>query len=122
MNIDKFGHHVHKRLRLDQILGLHSNVSDGALVKSSTGEFNLKSSTLKGLKSPVAPDEAVNKAYVDTLSRKFVSKEEIKTELKNIRAELYDYTKLNILNLYKHLQEEQSKQSNEQTANSKRNS
>lgn len=61
MNIDKFGHHVHKRLRLSEYL---DNFND-TLVKSESGDFNLKSSRLRGLLLPESEDEAVNKEYVD---------------------------------------------------------
>lgn len=61
MNVDKFGHHVHKRLRL-------GNLSDEALVKSEGGDYNLHSSRLKGVKLPVTPDDAVNKQYVDHIN------------------------------------------------------
>lgn len=122
MNVDKFGHHVHKRLRLDQILGLRDNIFDRTLVKSSTGEYNLNSAKLKGLKLPAAADEAVNKAYVDKLSHKFVSKEEINIQLEKIKSELIQYIKTNLINLYTHLKEEEEaklKNQNEQRANSK---
>lgn len=125
MNIDKFGHHVHKRLRLDQILGLHTNISEKALVKSSSGEYNLNSATLKGLKLPVAPDEAASKAYVDKLSHKFIRKEDLNTQLQIIRKDLHEYIKTNLISLYTHLKEEEEvkqKKQNEQTTNNKRNS
>ena len=117
MNIDKFGHHVHRRLRVDQILGLRDNIS-GALVKSSNGEYDLQSATLKGVKSPVAADEVVNKAYVDKLVQNFISKKELNFQLEIIKAELYKFTKINLENLYRHLKEE-SLAKNGQTANSK---
>lgn len=61
MNIDKFGNHVHKRLRLSEYI----DTLDNTLVKSETGDYDLKSSKLKGVSSPENDDEAVNKAYVD---------------------------------------------------------
>lgn len=61
MNVDKFGHHVHKRLRLSEILHLSTN----HLVRSETGDFDLQSSRLRGVQEPVAQDDAVNKNYVD---------------------------------------------------------
>lgn len=65
MNIDKFGHHVHKRLRFDQ----NFIKCDETLQKSENGDFDLRLSRLKGLKSPVSNDEAVNKDYVDQISK-----------------------------------------------------
>lgn len=61
MNIDKFGHHIHKRLRLSEYI---DTIND-TLKKCETGEYDLKSSKLKGLSSPDKDDEAVNKAYLD---------------------------------------------------------
>lgn len=63
MNIDKFGHHIHKRLRVSEIL----NFEDRALLKKDSGEYDLQSSTLKGVKQPQFADEAVNKEYLDEL-------------------------------------------------------
>lgn len=62
MNIDKFGHHVHKRFRFAQ------NYNE-TLQKSENGDFDLRSSRLKGLKAPLSNDEAVNKEYVDRINK-----------------------------------------------------
>lgn len=62
MNIDKFGHHVHKRLRR-----FDPYDSTKVLVKSATGIYDLQSSKLTGLKSPDNLTDAVNKDYVDNL-------------------------------------------------------
>lgn len=62
MNIDKFGHHVHKRLRVSELFDF-----DDLVKKTETGEVDLKSSYLKGLPSPKSRDHAVNKEYVDNL-------------------------------------------------------
>lgn len=64
MNVDKFGHHVHKRLRLTELLDFNEN----ALCKSETGDYDLKSTRLKGIRSPVEGDEVVNKDYVDRMN------------------------------------------------------
>lgn len=64
MNIDKFGHHVHKRMRLSELFEFNEN----ALIKSESGEFDLKSSRLGGIRSPIEPDDAVNKSYVDQIN------------------------------------------------------
>lgn len=83
MNIDKFGHHVHKRLRLGELINTFSDT----LVKSETGDFDLKSSRLKGLQSPERDDEAVNKAYID----KYV--QELRNEMKQIHSDVKKYLK-----------------------------
>lgn len=63
MNIDKFGHHIHKRLRFSELLEFNEN----ALLKSESGDFDLKESRMRGIRSPVDTDDAVNKDYVDRL-------------------------------------------------------
>lgn len=87
MNIDKFGHHVHKRLRLTEYI----TVNNDTLVKSETGEYDLKSSKIKGLKSPDNEDEAVNKAYMDK------TVQELRNEIKNV----YSHVKIFLNNLEK---------------------
>lgn len=78
MNIDKFGHHVHKRLRFAQ------NIfnCDDTLKKSEDGDFDLRLSRLKGIKSPLSSDDAVNKDYVDNINKS------IQTNLANILLRL----------------------------------
>lgn len=61
MNIDKFGHYIHKRMRLSELFECYDN----ALTKTENGEFDLKATTLRGIRTPVEPDDAVNKDYVD---------------------------------------------------------
>lgn len=81
MNIDKFGHHVHKRLRLSEYI----NTLDDSLIKNESGDFDLRSSKLKGLSAPDKDDEAVNKAYMDKAIQ------ELRNEIKNVntRVQLY---------------------------------
>lgn len=88
MNIDKFGHHVHRRSRLSEFILVDT---DNTLVKSETGDYDLKSSKLKGLVSPDEEDEAVNKAYLDKIV------EELRNEMKNIHT----HVKLYLNNLEK---------------------
>lgn len=63
MNVDKFGHYIHKRMRLSELLELNDN----ALLKSDSGDFDLKTVRLKGIRSPIEADDAANKDYVDRL-------------------------------------------------------
>lgn len=81
MNIDKFGHHVHKRLRLAEYIDTFSDT----LVKSDTGHYDLKSSKLKGLTAPEEDDEAVNKAYLDKTIQ------EIRDEIKKVSLDVKKY-------------------------------
>lgn len=82
MNIDKFGHHVHKRLLQAQN---SLNILDNTLHKSESGEFDLRLARLKGVALPISSDDAVNKQYVDITLQKFYTKTEIDAELKNIK-------------------------------------
>lgn len=82
MNVDKFGHHVHKRLRLP------IDLSDKNLRREDDGDFNLKLTRLKGVKSPSFPDDAVNKQYVDQKLTDFYTKQSIDAELKNIKSQI----------------------------------
>lgn len=76
MNIDKFGHYIHKRMRLSELF----ECNDNALTKSENGEFDLKATTLRGIRTPVESDDAVNKDYVDQLMTK-ITKDLYKTML-----------------------------------------
>lgn len=71
MNIDKFGHHVHKRLRRSEYI----DIVNDSLLKSEAGDYDLKLTKLRGLTSPENDDEAVNKAYVDN-------------QIQNLRSEI----------------------------------
>lgn len=83
MNLDKFGHHVHKRQRLSEYLETFNDT----IIKSDTGQYDLKSSKLKGLLSPSEDDEAVNKAYVDKIV------EELRNEIKTLNSNVKQYLK-----------------------------
>lgn len=78
MNVDKFGHHVHKRLRVSEYLDIHNT----ALIKSETGYYDLKKNRLRGLPVPVSDDEAVNKEFVDHTLKKYYTKNELDIKLK----------------------------------------
>lgn len=82
MNIDKFGHHVHKRLRLSEVF----DISDKVFYKSIDGDLDLKSAKIKGLKIPQLPDEAVNKQYVDDMFRKYCEKKTFMLEINGIKS------------------------------------
>lgn len=86
MNIDKFGHHVHKRLRFSEILDYKEN----SLVKSENGTYDLQASRLTGVREPTSPDDVVNKKYVDEKLLNLCSKEELLVLLKSIKADIAD--------------------------------
>lgn len=73
MNIDKFGHHVHKRLRQSQ---------------NKEGDIDLHHARLKGLNSPRTSDEAVNKAYVDKLIKLTLTRQEFVDELAHLKKDI----------------------------------
>lgn len=82
MNIDKFGHHVHKRLRVPESQDLNK------WFQYVNGEFDLHLTRLKGIKSPTTADDAVNKEYVDTLLKRFCTREEIAAELQKVKKDI----------------------------------
>lgn len=84
MNVDKFGHHVHKRLRLLDVMQSFNET----LTKSENGVYDLKSAKLTGLNFPVAPNDAVNKEYIDISLNNFYTKDQIQILLKNIKTEV----------------------------------
>ena len=89
MNVDKFGHHVHKRLRLAEVF----NISDNVLLRSENGDYDFKTSRLKGVKTPTSTDDAVNKQYIDELIKGCYDKKEIDTKLKSIKSQIDLLTK-----------------------------
>lgn len=88
MNIDKFGHHVHKRLRFSEYI----DTLNDTLVRTESGDFDLKLSKLKGLISPEESDEAVNKAYLDKELQDL--RDEMKNILSNVKTYLSNLEKL----------------------------
>lgn len=83
MNIDKFGHHVHKRLRYSEF----TDTLHDALLKSETGDYDLRSSRLKGLLPPQEDNEAVNKVYLDK------EIEDLKREIKKVSIDVKVFLK-----------------------------
>jgi hypothetical protein len=105
MNIDKFGHHVHKRLRL-------ITVSDKALLRSENGDYDLQFSKLKGVTNPLTADDAVNKQYVDESLNDFYNKKELDQILNTINVQIHNtyaqlrvnfYTKQEVDTIIKHI-------------------
>lgn len=78
MNVDKFGHHVHKRLRVSDYIGALNDT----LNKAETGYYDLKQTRLRGLPVPVSEDEAVNKEFVDFALKKYYTKTEVDIKVK----------------------------------------
>lgn len=78
MNVDKFGHHVHKRLRVLDFFDIYNE----ALIKSDSGDFDLKQKRLRGLKNPVFEDEAVNKQFLDFTLKQYYTKKEFDSRVK----------------------------------------
>lgn len=84
MNTDKFGNHIHKRLRLTELFDISENI----LSKTDKGDFDLRNVRLTGVKLPLADNDAVNKQYVDQMKELYFSKEEIQVFLQSIKSQL----------------------------------
>lgn len=119
MNIDKFGHHVHKRLRLSELIDFKEN----SLVKSEDGSFDLHSSRLTGVGKPLKHDDAVNKQYVDEKISNLCTKTEIKNLVEAIKDDITDNFEQFEKKIYAKSSTEQKVliKQNGQAPNSKRN-
>lgn len=82
MNIDKFGHHVHKRMRLSELF----DFNEKALIKSDNGDFDVKTLRLRGIRSPKEADDAANKDYVDHLNANTIK--ELNKLIGSLRAQI----------------------------------
>lgn len=96
MNIDKFGHHVHKRLRLSDLFDFTEN----ALIKKENGHYDLQSSRLKGLQTPQDLNDAVNKEYIDEIVKKMCTREEVKFLVNEVTKEAQRVINLFINDVY----------------------
>lgn len=95
MNIDKFGHHIHKRLRLSDLF----DYSENSLRKTKNGEYNLYFTKLKGVRAPVEGDEVVNKEYLDHRIDEIYRKYDINLIMENFRKEIFTEIESLISNL-----------------------
>lgn len=100
MNVDKFGHHVHKRLRRSEPYFDPEQV----LVRSENGEFDLHSARLRGLKNPSTADDAANKQYVDNLLNDYYTKLDIIAELHKVKTDI-----INLIRIKFYMKEEVDK-------------
>lgn len=96
MNVDKFGHHVHKRLRLSEV----GEIKDNALLRTENGDFDLQSSRLKGVVIPVSPDDAVNKQYVDHIALNTYDKIKLESMFQTINSHISQLANQLRLNFY----------------------
>lgn len=60
MNVDKFGHHVHKRQRLNEIIRIES-----ALKRTDDNNLSVENRRLQNLNSPQESNDAATKEYTD---------------------------------------------------------
>lgn len=95
MNVDKFGHHIHKRMRFSELLEFNEN----ALLKSESGDFDLKKSRLKGIRSPIETDDAVNKDYVDRLRDQTIN--ELNKAIGLLRTQIIKEVQITVQNALK---------------------
>lgn len=107
MNIDKFGHHVHKRLRVSE----GTELNDKVLLRTENGDYDLKSLRLRGVVNPISPDDAVNKQYVDQIIQNMYQKEHLDSLFETINSQVHQllnqlrinfYTKQEINTILKH--------------------
>jgi hypothetical protein len=120
MNIDKFGHHVHKRLRVSEF----SELNDKALLRTENGDFDLQTSRLKGVACPELPNDAVNKQYVDQLFHNIYEKKKLDSLFEIINSQILLLSRQLKLNFYtkKETDDILNRLSNVEKTNSKRNS
>lgn len=85
--MDKFGHHINKRLRLSEFF----EIFDKALMQTENDELVSQSTRLTGVTSPSRENDAVNKEYVDKQSVPFVKKDEVHSILKAIKLDIEKY-------------------------------
>lgn len=81
MNVDKFGHHIHKRMRMTDLFDFHDS-----FLKKENGVYDLKTSRLTGIKTPVTEDDVVNKRYLDEVIAS--TKNDIKNVTANLRSDI----------------------------------
>lgn len=84
MNIDKFGHYVHKRMRSVE----PSNLLEKSLAQALKGECKLKLQSLQILNPPLSDNHAVNKQYMDKVMADFYTKSEINKQLQIIKSDM----------------------------------
>lgn len=82
--MDKFGHHIHKQLRSLDFLDFYSRI----LLKTDKGDFDLHSTKLTGITSPLNAEDAVNKDYVDKIVQSFVNKQDVHIALELMKKEI----------------------------------
>lgn len=87
MNVDKFGHHVHKRLQISKLF----DFTDNCLSKKENGVYDLQKSRLTGVKLPVSPNDVASKEYVDNKTAHCISKEEMSTIMESIKTDIQTY-------------------------------
>lgn len=85
MNIDKFGHHVHKRLRIS-----NPNKMDNVL-KLIDEEYNLNKIRLTGLRMPTSSEDAVSKEYMDNSIKDYYTRAQIDLKLDKIKTEMFQF-------------------------------
>jgi hypothetical protein len=95
MNIDKFGHHVHKRLRAYEV----SDLNYKALLRTNGACFE-GSLQLKGVAEPLSPDDAVNKQYVDKYIQNMYDKTYIDSLFNTINNQIQQLSSQLKINFY----------------------
>lgn len=84
MNIDKFGHHIHKRSRLSELF----NATENFLIKNKNDEYHLHFSRLRGVREPKDADEVINLEYFNHRMAAFYCKQDIDNLMDNTRKKI----------------------------------
>lgn len=96
MNVDKFGHHIHKRMRFSDFFDL----SNKTIIKTPDGDYNLQTSRLKGVLDPIEADEVASKAYVDKISDNYCTKHEAEILIGKCRYQILKVIDMKIADLF----------------------
>lgn len=85
MNIDKFGHHVHKRLRISNPIKMEN------ILKLINEEYNLNKIRLTGLRMPTSDDDAVNKEYMDNAIKEYYTRDQLDIKFEKLKTEIFQF-------------------------------
>lgn len=92
MNVDKFGHYVHKKRKKEIII-------ECCLKSTNDGNLDAQNKTIKNIASPINCYDCVTKKYVDELENNIKKKiAELNQMLKEITSQLNNTKKGNIKN------------------------
>lgn len=68
MNVDKFGHHINKKIKFNNIY------INGCIKLDQRGNFDVENKKISNLQQPSENNDATTKLYVDTLMNHYSNK------------------------------------------------